>query len=170
MNTNPTLTASLFLGIFLLLNLSLKSQNNSDTISIMKKGSSYAYYMNNETLSKAQLMNLLNENNAAIKLMEKSNNFRVASYCFAITGGICIGYSLGCVIAGGWVGAKLSTVVVASLLGTGAGLVAIGICFEVDAKNKAKKAVAIYNNSKKQNNTTLNLGLCTNGMVVKLNF
>ena len=166
MNPKQNLTAILFLVVIFLLNFSVKSQSTSDTISMVKKGGGHSYYMNNETLSKAQLMRLLNEDKTAIKLMEMSNNRRVVGYCFAFAGGFCLGYSLGYLI----MGSSPNIGVLVSLLGAGACLVTVGICFEVGAKNKAKEAIAVYNNSKRKNNTTLNLGLCSNGMVVKLNF
>jgi hypothetical protein len=167
MNPKQNLTAILFFAAIFLLNFSVKSQSASDTISMVKKGGDYSYSMNNETLSKAQLMRLLNEDKTAIKLMEKSNNRRIVGYCFAVTGGVCIGYAVGCVIVGG---ANLNTALMVPLLGAGACLVAVGIVFEVGANGKAKEAIAVYNTSKRQNNTTLNLGLCSNGMVVRLSF
>ena len=170
MNTKHNLTAFLFLGVILLLNLSLKSQNSSDTISMIRKGDSYCYYLNNEALSKVQLMDLLKENTPAIQLMEKSNNLHNAGYYCSISGGIFIGFSLGWLVANTLVGAKFDAKIFFPIIGAGVSLIVVGICFEVGAKHKAKDAIAVYNNSKRQNNTTLNLGLCTNGMMVKLNF
>jgi hypothetical protein len=114
-------------------------------------------------------MSLLKEDKIALKLMEKSKNRRVTGYCFAFAGGACIGYSLGYLLGRGLGGSIINPEEFMPLLGAGLGLVAVGICFEIGANSKAKKAIAVYNNSKKQN-TTLNLGLCTNGMMVRFNF
>jgi len=170
MNPKQNLTAILFLAAFFLLNFSVKSQSASDTIRMVKKGGDYSYSMNNETLSKVQLMRLLNEEKTAVNLMEKSNNRRVACYCFAFTGGACIGYALGSIIGGGLVGGNPNTKIILPLIGVGVGLVAVGIVFEIDANNKAKEAIDVYNKSKKQNNASINLGLSANGMVVRLSF
>ena len=166
MNPKQNLTAILFFAAIFLFIFSVKSQSASDTICMVKKGGGHSYYMNNETLSKAQLMRLLNEDKAAIKLMEMSNNRRVVGYCFAFAGGFCLGYSLGSALFS----SNLNIGTVVPLLVAGIGLVAVGIVFEISANSKAKEAIAVYNTSKKQNNTTLDLGLCTNGMVVRLNF
>ena len=95
MSTKHFLTTILIFAAVLFC-YSSNAQDRTDTIHMVKRNTGrYLYYQNNIELSKKQVMNLLNENNTAIKLMEKSNNLNIAAYCFAIPGGFCIGYSFG---------------------------------------------------------------------------
>ena len=170
MNPNPNLTAILFFVAIFLLIYSGKSQSSSDSIIIKKKWGASYYYKNDAELEKWEVMLLLNENETAAKLMKNSYNLRNAAYLLAVPGGACVGFAIGYMIAQS---VKHEPVVGATMMGpllAGAGALVIGIIFEVVANDKARQAITVYNTSKRQNNTTLDLGLCSNGMVVRLNF
>ena len=166
----PNLTAFLFLAAIFLLSFSVKSQSSSDSIIIKKKWGSSYYYQNDAELNKWELMQLLNENETTAKLMKNSNNLRGAAYLFVIPGSVCVGFALGYVIAKSVSHEPVVSPKMLAPLLAGASALGIGLIFAVVANDKATQAIAIYNKSKKQSNTTLNLGLCSNGMMVRLNF
>ena len=167
------LTAILFFGIILLSGFSAKSQEISDTIRMVRKISNYLYYQNNDMISFNKVLQLTRSNPEAIKLMEKSNNMRTASYIFGGVGGFCLGFSLGYLIISeiNKLGVERKISIVLGGAGVGIGLIAISIGFEAGASKKAREGVAIYNNSIKQKNSTnIDLGFSTNGMMFRLNF
>ena len=170
MNTKHLLTAILFFAAIFLLNYSGQSQSSSDSIIIKKKWGASCYYKNNVELNKWEAMQLLSENETAAKLLKNSNNFRHASYLFAIPGSVCVGYVIGYVIAKSASHQPILSTKITTPLIVGASALIIGVAFEVVANDKARQAIYVYNNSKRQNNTTLNLGLCTNGMMIRFNF
>jgi len=147
------------------------AQDGSDTIRMEKRGLGYACYKNNEILNFTQLTHLTNSNSETTKLLRASKNMQVGAYIFGCLGGGFIGYSLGYALGTAVRGNPLNKTLFFSMLGAGAGFVGIGIGFEVGANNKVKEAVRIYNNTVKQkSNTTLNLGVSPNGLIVNLNF
>jgi len=171
MNTKHYFTTILFFMVIFLFTYSVKSQNGSDTIRIVKKGLGYVYYKDNAMLNFKQVMTLTKSNTKAFRLMEKSNNMRVGSYIFGIAGGGCLGYSLGYVLGAAMFGNTINKPVFFSLLGVGAVFIGVGIGFEVGANNKAKEGVTIFNNSIKQSsNTNLDLGFSPAGVMLRLNF
>ena len=171
MNTKSYLKTFLFLAAIFLLLYSGKSQSSSDSIIIKKKWGTSYYYQNDVELEKGEVMQLLlNENETAAKLMKNSNNLRGAAYLFVIPGSVCVGFALGYLLANSGNKKVAGNATMMAPLLAGAGALGIGIIFAVVANDKAHQAIAVYNKSKKQSNTTLDLGLYPNGMMVRLNF
>ena len=171
MNKKHYLSAIFIFAIFVLTTISAKSQNNSDTIRMEKKGLGYVYYKDEALLNFKQAMQLTHSTPEAYRLMEKSNNMRVASYIFGFAGGLSLGFSLGHALGSLMVGNPINETLFYPMLGGGAALIGIGFGLEVGANKKTKKAIAVYNNSIKQKNTqTLDLGISANGIMLKLNF
>lgn len=162
-----------FFATFFLLHFFVKSQNNSDTISMIKKDGRFLYYKNDVVLSKEQLKNLLIENNTiAFYLMEQSNNRRVTSCIFGFAGGVSLGYSFVYLLDRLQNKKNMNPKLFYPFLGAGLGLIVIGIDFGISANNKAREAIAAYNRSKRQknNSTSLNLGFSPGGVLLKLDF
>jgi hypothetical protein len=96
---------------------------------------------------------------------------RNVSYIFGIAGGGCVGYSLGRVLGSAVSYGTINYGILLAILGTGAGLIGIGIACEVNAKNKSKEAIVVYNNYIKQKNSkNINLGFTTNGVLLQFQF
>ena len=122
-------------------------------------------------LNFSQLTHLTSSNSESATLLRASKNMQVGAYIFGCLGGGFIGYSLGYALGTAVSGNPLNKTLFFSMLGAGAVFVGIGIGFEVGANNKAKEGVRIYNNAiKHKNNTTLNLRVSPNGLMVNLNF
>jgi hypothetical protein len=170
MNTKHYLSVFLFLSAIVLSALSVKSQISSDTITMYKKAGGYFYYVGNESLNPWLLRQLLNNNMEALKLMGKSGDLRMASNICGLIGGIGAGGSIGYVIGCKIVGRQLETKIFIPCLLAGVALIGFGIAFEISANNNAKAAIAVYNHSVKQNNTSLVLLFSPNGTLLKLNF
>jgi hypothetical protein len=171
MNTKPHLTAILtFVAIFLSCFL-VKSQSNSDTIRIVEDEIDIDYFLNQKRLSYNQLMDLTEGNKAAYKLINEAYYSHNAGIFFDVVGGLFVGSAAGYAIGKAIVHDIVKLKVFLPLLGTGVALIGAGIGFEAAANKKAKKGIAIYNQSIKQKHTThLNLGFYPNGMILKMNF
>ena len=171
MTPKHTLPTILLFAVISLFCFASHAQYSSDTIRMEKKGLGYVYYKNNEMLNFSQLTHLTNSNSESATLLRASKNMQVGAYIFGCLGGGFVGYSLGYALGTAMRGNTLNRTLFFSMLGAGAGFVGIGIGFEVGANNKVKEAVRIYNNTVKQkSNTTLNLGVSPNGLIVNLNF
>jgi len=171
MNKKTYLSVILFFATIILSVLSAKSQDISDTIRIERNAIGVEYYQNNKTLKFNQLMDISANNQVAHKLIKNAYALHILSVSFSSLGGFMIGfsagYAIGCAIQENLVDMKIFL----PILGTGVGFSGIGIGFEVGANNKVKKGVAIFNHSIKQkSNTNINLGISTNGMLIKMNF
>jgi len=171
MNTKHHLTTILIFVAIFLSDFSGNAQHSSDTIRMVKKTNGYFYYVKNVALSKWEVMQLLNKNDNAYKLMVKSDNLRNASRVFGVVGSIGVGVSLGYALGSAISSNPLETKVFIPCLLAGAALMGFGIAFEIGANNKAKEGVAIYNNAIKQKSVTnLDVGFSINGMSLRLNF
>ena len=116
-------------------------------------------------------MNLTQRYKEAYQLITKANNLHITGVCFDVVGGFLVGYAAGYAIGKTIVRNIVDMKTFLPLLGTGIVLVGIGVGFEVGANSKAKKGIAVYNQSLKQKNTThLEVGFYPNVMVVKINF
>jgi len=171
MHTKHYFTAVLFCIFILLSGFKGMAQNELDTVRVEKKIFRYDYYYNDETLSFSQLESLLKNNKLAYKLLNQANTLRIVGYCFGLASGCSFGYSLGYAIGKSFNFEKMNMEIFLPFLGAGVVLTCISIGFDLGAKNKVKKGVAIFNHSIKQkNNTNINLGISTNGMLIKMNF
>ena len=171
MNKKPYLSVILFFVTIFISVFSAKSQSRSDTIRMEKMAGIYFYYMDNVRLSKWELNQLLSQNHEADKLMIKSNNLRTATYFLSFTGGACVGVSLGLLLGSAIFQVPLNTKVFIPCLIAGTAAIGFSIAFEMSANRNAKEAIAVFNNSiKNKNNTTFNLGISPNGLMVNLNF
>jgi hypothetical protein len=171
MNHKHHLSAILLLAAIFLSCFSGYAQHVSDTIRMEKTWGGYVYYKDNTRLSFKQLLHLTNSNLEAVKLLEKSNDMRIASYIVGIPGSFAFGFSLGYALGALIVGNTFNKNIVYPILGAGIALTSIGIGLEIGANTKAKQGVAIYNNAIKQkNNAHLNLGISTDGILLRLNF
>ena len=171
MSTKHHLTTILiFVAIFLSC-FSSNAQNSSDLIRAEKRGLGYIYYKDSVALNFNQVMQLTKSNPAAFKLMEEAKTMRTSSYIFGIPGGFALGYALGHALGCAMVGKKINSVIFYSTLGTGAVLVFVSIGLEIGANNKAKEAIAVFNNAIKQkNNANLDLGFSPGGVMLRLSF
>jgi hypothetical protein len=171
MNPKHHFTAILFFAILFLSCLSVKSQNSADTIRIVEDEIDIDYFLNQKRLSYKLLMDLTKENRAAYKIIDEAYSLHKMSIFFDCAGGLLVGYAAGYAIGKAIVGNIFNLKVFLPILGTGIALTSIGIGFEAGATKKAKKGVAVYNQSIKQkNNANLNLGFYPNGMALKMNF
>ena len=171
MNTKHYLAAILFFWIIFLLGFSVKSQEISDTIIIEKKIIGYEYYKDGFLLTFNQVAQLTKSNTESAKLMEKSIDMRISGYVWEGVGGFILGSSLGYALGCAMVDKFFSKPLFFGLLGAGTVVMSTGIGLEICAIKKAKKSVDIYNNSIKQkNNANLDLGISTQGMMLRLNF
>jgi len=150
MNVKPYLKTILLVLSILMVSISVNAQNSADTIQIVEIGNRYAYYKNNKALNSNLLIYAAKGNMEAQKLLQKSFNKRIASYGFGIAGGFCLGWLLGDIIGCAVTKKNIKERTIVPLLAGGAGLIAIGYCFELGARNNAKEGVKLYNNSIKQ--------------------
>jgi len=165
------LTAILIFTTILLSCLSSHAQNNSDSIQVIKRGMKYVYFQGNTLLSFQQVLFLTSSHPKTSKLLRKSNNMHNLSYVFGFAGGGCVGYSLGYILGTAVSANAPNFGVFVSTLVIGAGLIGIGIALEIDAKNKAIEAIAVYNHSKRQrNNKNLDVGFSPTGVLLRLSF
>jgi hypothetical protein len=171
MNPKHHLTAILILVVFFLFNFSGSAQNVSDTIRIGKKGATSFYYVDGKMLNFKQVSHLVKLNKEAIKLLDKADNIRNASYFFEIIGGGCLGFSAGYALGNLFVGNTINERIFVSTLLAGISITTIGIILHGSANDQIKKGIALYNQSIKQkNNTNLDVGFFINGVYLKLNF
>jgi len=179
MNPKQFFTTILIIATVFFSGFSGKSQNNQDTISIVKGKFGYTYQQGNKIMNLKQLMYLTYPSNKeAFRLMRKSNNLRNASTVFGFAGGGCLGFALGYALARSLSYNSITMYynpinrpLFFSFLGAGVGLIGIGIGFEIVAKSNLKEAIDVYNHDIKQKNSAnLDLGLTSNGMMMKLNF
>ena len=97
----------------------------------------YRFYIDGQKLNGEELTKELQVDPAAFKIFKKAKTNSTVATILGGAGGALVGFPIGTAIGGGtpnW-----------ALAGIGAGLVAIGIPFNVAANKKAKAAVDLYN-------------------------
>lgn len=142
------------------------AQNVSDSISIKKVFGGYQFYQGDEILSLNQLSKTLSSNDFALKQLKSARTNSIIASIFAYSGGYLVGWTIGTAISGNdpeWI-----------MAGIGAGLIAVGIPFNLLYINKAKQAVETYNGGFKKSsfldNSELKLSYTGNGVGLTLNF
>jgi len=182
MNLKYHVTALLLFTTLILSSFSLKAQNDSDTICMRRNVGEFRYfiYKNDEPITFKQAMRETASNNEAYRLMRTSKHLKVIGNTLEVSGALCLGFAIGYALVDSFTPKPKdkygqerdrNTEIYAPLCVTGVMFIGIGICFEVGANKKTKKAIAVYNNSIKQKNTqALDLGISANGIMLKLNF
>jgi len=164
-------TILIFAAAILLSCFSVKAQSLSDTIRVEKRGLRYIYYKDNVMINFQQVMYLTASNPKAFRLLKESKNMRNAGYFFAIIGGGCVGYSLGYMLGRSISDNTINYGLFAAILAAGTVSIGVGIGFQIQASNKAKNAVVVFNNAiKRKNKANLDLSFSPGGVLLRLNF
>ncbi len=112
---------------------------NAQEIEIDKVFGGYKFTQDGKQLSMGALVKTMESNQEAFKLMKSAKASNSAASVLGFAGGFLIGWPIGTALGGGepnW-----------TLAGAGTGLIAIGLPFSSQAKNKSKQAVELYNAS-----------------------
>jgi hypothetical protein len=152
--------------------MNAKSQNDSEAITMERIGIGigFDFYQNGKTLTFKQLLSLTKDNAEAYKYIIRADNLNVSSVFFGTLGGIGMGLSLGYALGSFISGKSVDMKIFLPTLLAGSGLTICAITFDILSKNNFRKGIDIYNHSIKQNNSNIDFGLSTNGMMFKLNF
>ena len=152
----------IFIAIILLtIIFKSRSQEVHDTISIIDNG----YAINGKALNQKHLSETLKNNPEAWIEMKKANSNSVGAAIFSYTGGFCIGYPIGQLLAGGepaW-----------GMAGAGVVLALISIPFAYSAREHSANAIRIYNSgivSTGQKPTSIDVGLVFNKLSIVYRF
>ncbi len=156
-----------FILTLLVVNITLTyAQNVSDSISVKKVFGGYQFYQGDEILNMNQITATLNSNELALKQLKSARVSSTIAYIFTYAGGYLVGWTIGTALRGDdpeWI-----------MAGMGAGLIAVGIPFNMLYINKVKQAVDTYNGGYKKNsfwdNSELKLSYTANGVGLTLNF
>ncbi len=156
-----------FILTLLVVNITLTyAQNVSDSISIKKVFGGYQFYQGDEILNMNQITATLNSNELALKQLKSARVSSIIAYIFTYAGGYLVGWTIGTALRGDdpeWI-----------MAGMGAGLIAVGIPFNLLYINKVKQAVDTYNGGYKKtsfwDNSELKLSYTANGVGLTLNF
>jgi hypothetical protein len=138
-----------------------QSQEVHDTISIFDD----MYSMNGKALNQKHLSETLKTNPEAWIEMKKANSNSVGAAIFGYTGGFCIGYPIGQLLAGGepaW-----------GMAGAGVILALISIPFAYSAREHSANAIRIYNSgigNTGQNRTSIDVGFVYNRLRIVYRF
>jgi hypothetical protein len=121
--------------------------------------------MNGKVLKKKDLSEKMKANPEAWIEMKKANSNSMGASIFAYTGGFCIGYPLGQLLAGGkpaW-----------GMAGVGVALVLIALPFANTANEHSANAIRIYNSgilSSGQKRTSIEVGFASNKLSIVYRF
>ena len=147
------------------------AQYSSDTITVKKFGRESVYSYNNRIIRPYQLSDIAYSNKEAAKLFQEALHLRVAGGFLGGIGGFVVGFTAGHTIVRTTKNVPVKWAVVLPFLAIGSAFIICSISFEVLAKQRVDIGVRVFNNSIKQKNSAnLNLGISTNGMIVRLNF
>ncbi|MBK8828264.1 MAG: hypothetical protein IPO26_16610 [Saprospiraceae bacterium] len=161
------MTRKMFLTLFgLAISIAVFSQSLADTIEVTRVFGGYRYESNGNVLSLNDMFVMMKKDDEARRLMDKAISASGISKIFSFAGGFMIGWQVGAALFGG----KPSW----TLAGIGCGVSIIGLQFGVSANKKTLKAIDMYNTRLKglsyQTPYDLKLGLCANGMALKMTF
>lgn len=112
---------------------------NAQKIETKKVFGGYKYTLEGKNMTMNNLVNVMKSNPEALKLIKKARSNNVIASILGGAGGALIGFPLGAAVAGGeanW-----------TLVGIGAGLVAVSIPISTGVNKTTKKAVELYNSS-----------------------
>jgi hypothetical protein len=139
------------------------SQGLNDTIHYDKK---YGQFYQHETKIKSgEMLDIMFTNKEAYNMMWKARKYNIAGKVFLITGAAGFGYMIVDFLRTGQINYYA--------LGIGAGIALVSIPLNNEYKNRAKKAVIIYNtglSKTSQYDYRLNFGISENGLGVKFSF
>lgn len=144
--------------------VSVRGQNHTDSIQRIKGFGGYRYEQSGRALNLSDIEFVVNRNSVASLLIRKANSLQLTSNIIQYSGGFLIGYSIGYGISKKYFNY--------SLIAVGCGLVLISIPITIASNNKLKIAVDTYNrgrSSTSQINTyDLKLGFNQNGIGLTL--
>jgi len=156
------LKKGIFIAIILLtIVFKSRSQEAHDTISIVDN----RYSMNGKVLKQKDLSEIMKTNPEAWIEMKKANSNSVGAAIFGYTGGFCIGYPIGQLLAGGkpaW-----------GMAGVGVILAVISLPYTNSANEHSANAIRIYNSgivSNGQKRTSIDVGLVFNRLSIVYRF
>ncbi len=158
---------SIFLtAIFLMVFTTGFAQTNSDSISAKKIFGGYQYFQNETPLTVNQLMETLETNKEAYRIIKNAKGSYDFAMVLSYAGGFCIGYPIGTALGGGEPNWKIA--------GIGAGLVLVAIPLSNKFNKKALEAVNIYNQDFNKtsfwDDKELKLTYTSNGLGLNLRF
>lgn len=139
------------------------SQTLKDTIHYDKKYGQF--YQQDNKVKSAEMLDIMINNQEAYNMMWKARKYNIAGKVFLIAGAAGFGYMIVDFLRTGAINYYA--------LGIGAGVALVSIPLNNEYKNRAKKAVTIYNSGLSKttnNNYKLGFGLSQNGFGVRLNF
>lgn len=160
-----------FLFIFITITLigifNTQAQTNEGEIEIHKSFGGYKFTLNGRELKSKQLTVIMKADEAAYQEYTTAGLNNLIAGVLSITGGIMVAWQAGSAIVSGdinW-----------TLVGIGAGLVAISIPFSIAGKKKLYSAVNTYNQNLRQTssnniNPHLKIGFNKNGVGLILKF
>ncbi len=141
-------------------------QTITDTLSIKKTGGKYEFSQKNIKLSLQETKDALKTNEVAYKEFNKAQSNKSLSNICGTAGGFLIGFPLGQALAGGdanW-----------TLVGIGAGLIAVAIPLQSKSGKQYNNAVNLFNDDLKMKDNIIKkeirMGLNSNGLSVALLF
>jgi hypothetical protein len=150
----------------LILCLSIFAQNQTDSIKIFKVFGGYRFESKGNVLTYGNMLDMMKDNPEAYQFMSKAKSTAGFANVLGFAGSFMIGWPIGTALGGGkpnWI-----------LAGVGCGLLIIAIPISSSANNNALIAIKKYNSSinglSYQNQYDLKLGLCPNGLSLKLMF
>jgi len=151
----------------LIINLSVYSQNNNDSIMKVNRGISHYYKQNGHILTYGKMTTLMKGNDEAINYLNKAKTSNALSITPGVGGGFCVAYPIASALSGKQ--ANWTQFVI------GCGLIAVYIPIVISTNKNVKKAVDAYNTNKVVSNNTenyydLRLGLSQNGLGLTLRF
>jgi len=159
-----------FVFIFILIlsfNQDSFAQTNQEEIQIHKSFGGYKFTQNGRELKSKQLTLIMKTDEAAYQEYTSAGLNNLIAGVLSITGGIMVGWQAGAAIVSGdinW-----------TVVGIGAGLVAVSIPFSIKGKKKLYSAISTYNQNLSQTSSNtfkpqLELGFNNNGIGLILIF
>lgn len=152
------------LVIFIALSPRMLSAQEPDTIKMIPSlGTIYKY--DGEYLGRLQLRSVLKQDSAAFAMAQKGDGFYATQFILEFAGGFFWGYALSEFI--------IKHEVRTDFILIGAGLVALGIPFQLTWKRYAKKAALLFNANRLQTSyrsAQVHFGLTSTGVGVRLSF
>lgn len=152
---------------YLLICISVFSQNTNDSIQIIKTSTNYRYLQQGNVLSLRQMTQIMKPDKEATMYLKSAKISTGISALLECSGGFLIGYQIGTIIAGK--GANLS------MLAVGIGLWVVDIPINIATKRNLFKAIHHYNSYKSKNSLSSNtydfhMGISQNGIGITLEF
>lgn len=140
---------------------SVVGQSPADTI--YRQGRFFV--QNDKEVTRKQMVEVMKVNPEACKQMQYARSNYFASNIFGFIGGGFIGWPLGTLAGDGYPNW--------TLVGIGAGFVALSVPFAVSYSKQSKNAIRIYNNGLTQTGLrkiNMDVGLANNGIGMKMKF